>query len=359
MKKLLGSIILLLMAAGCLKEGEVKLPYSGFQPVDIGDGWILSTPEAEGMDSLQLSNVYQEVYADDATWMMKSLLVFRYGKLVAESYFKNEDDRTSRAAIWSCTKQVNAIITGIAVHQGYITSVEDSIGKYLPDYIDRYPDKKGIRIKHLLTMTGGVAFDNSEQSDIFREHNTENSIDYVLGLNLDHPPGTYFHYNDGEPQLISGIMQYATGKNLDEFGKEFLFDPLGITNYEWYRYSDGLTLGPWGILTTPRELAKVGQCVLDGGVHNQQQIIPPAWIAEMLSPHIEHAHQDAAFGYFWWSIPTKGWYYMWGHGGQFVFLHPVKHLMVVVTSLTQVDDDVALQYEQIVAIADKVAATCD
>ncbi len=76
-------------------------------------------------------------------------------------------------------------------------------------------------------------------------------IDYVLGLNLNFQPGTGYNYNDGDPQVVSGIVQAATGKTLDEYGKEVLFDPLGITNYKWDRYSDGVTLGGFGITDLP------------------------------------------------------------------------------------------------------------
>lgn len=354
---LLPAVFILLLLNGCLKEDPFKKPYTGFNPADIGDGWVISSLSAEHIDSLALDQVYRDVYADDNIWMMKSLLVFRNGKLVAENYLKDDADRTDIDAIWSCTKQVNGIITGIAINQGYIESVEDPIGDYLTEQISRHPDKSGITLENLLTMKSGLAFDNANQSDIFRQHKTDNSIDYVLGLDLFHEPGSFFNYNDGDPQLVSGIVQEATGKTLDEYGKEVLFDPLGITNYRWERYSDGITLGAFGILTSPRELAKIAQCVLDSGRCNDQQIIPFDWWQEMLTAREPDAHNNVFFGYYWWSIPSKGYYFMWGHGGQFSFIIPVKRLLVVITSLTQVDDDVNLTLEQIVDIIDCIAAT--
>ncbi len=353
---LLTGFFFLLLLAGCLKEDPLKKPYKGYAPENIGDGWALSDPASEGLDAAALDELYRDIYADDDLWMMKSLLVFRNGNLVAESYLKTEDDRTKRAAIWSCTKQVNAIITGIAISQGYIGDVQDSIGKYLPDYIEKHPDKAGITLADLLTMRAGVDFDNATQSDVFRQHKTDNSVDYVLGLKLNHAPGEFYNYNDGEPQVVSGIVQSATGKPLDEYGKEVLFDPLNVGNLEWLRYSDGVTLGAFGILTTPRELAKIAQCVLDSGRWEGQQIIPPDWWEEMLTPKVFNASGDAAFGYYWWSLPDKGWYWMWGHGGQYAFIMPSKRLLVVMTSLTQVEDGFDLTLEKAMEFADRVAA---
>lgn len=356
-KPLTAAILMAILFASCLKEDPLKKPYTGFAPPDIHDGWVISKPGHEGIDSLALDHVYRSIYANDELWMMKSLLVFRNGKLVAESYLKDEGDRNRPAPIWSCTKQVTSIITGIAIHEQYIHSVNDSIGRYLPEYISRHPDKEGITLHHLLTMTSGIDFDNGTQSDVFREHLTENSLEYVLGLKLKYPIGTKYYYKDGDPQVVSGIVQSATGMPLDAFGKKVLFDPLNLTNYEWKRYSDGITLGAFGILTTPRELAKIGQCVLDSGRHEGQQIIPLDWWQEMLGIKVPNAHDDAAFGYYWWSIPAKGWYFMWGHGGQYVFLKPEKKLMIVATSLPNVEDDFALWYEDIVSIAEQIEKT--
>jgi CubicO group peptidase (beta-lactamase class C family) len=352
-------VLLLSFMTGCLKEDPMKQPFTGFDPVDIADGWVISTPSAEHIDSLALDQVYKEVYANDDLWMTKSLLVFRNGKLVTESYLKDDIDRTRIDAIWSCTKQVNSIITGIAIDQGFINDVTDPIGNYLPEYIAKYPDKAPITLENLLMMGSGVAFDNGTQSDVFREHKTDNSLDYVLGLKLNFEPGTGYNYNDGDPQVVSGIVQAATGKTLDEYGKEVLFDKLGITNYEWVRYSDGVTLGGFGILTCPRELAKVAQCVLDTGRHNGQQVIPLDWWQKMLSPKVPDAGGPLSFGYFWWSVQSKGYWFMWGHGGQYAFLVPEKRLMVVITSLTQVDDDVNVSIEEIIGIVDKIVLTSE
>ena len=361
MKKLtiyLSAIILLLLTISCLKEGELKQPYKGYQPADISDGWVLSDPQSENIDPIALDQIYKDVYADDEMWMTKSLLVFRNGKLVAESYLKTDEDRTRRDAIWSCTKQINGIITGIAIDQGYVNSVTDSIGVYLPDNISRHPDKAGITLEMLLMMKSGSSFDNGTQSDIFREHKTDNSIEYVLGLPLAHEPGTTYWYNDGDPQLVSAIINVATGKTLADYGKEVFLDKIGFTNYEWYDYSDGLTLGAFGILTTPREMAKVAQCVLDGGKWNNEQVIPEAWVATMLTSMTQTDYLSW-FGYYWWSIPDKSYHYMAGHGGQYAFLLHEKDLMVVVTSLVQVDDDVNIPLEKIVDIVDRVVAAAE
>jgi CubicO group peptidase (beta-lactamase class C family) len=352
------SILFCLMLSSCLKEDDMKAPFKGFVPADISDGWIISSPSAENMDSAGLDNIFRDIYTEERNWMMKSLLVFRNGKLLAEYYPRDEADRTETDAIWSCTKQINAIITGIAIDKGYIGSPDDPISKYLPGDIEKHSDKKDILIKHLLTMKSGIAFDNGgNDNDNFKQGKVDNSIDYILNMKLIDQPGTVFSYKDSDPQLLSAIVQKATGEPLDEFGNRVLFNPLGITNYYWYRNTDGVTLGSWGILTTPRELAKVAQCILDSGRFNNQQIIPLHWLQDMLKVHVPDVERDFGFGYLWWILPSKGWFLMRGHGGQYAFILPSEKMVVVITSLPNVDDDCSLPVSYYIDIADRIAAT--
>jgi CubicO group peptidase (beta-lactamase class C family) len=351
---------LMVIFAACLKEKDsLNQPYKGNTPVDIEDGWTLSDPATENIDSESLDAIYREVYADKDIWMMKSLLVFRNGKLVAESYLKDDADRIKPDAIWSCTKQINSIITGIAIERGLIGSIHDSIDQYLPEYTDKYPDKKNITIEHLLTMRSGIAFDNGNMNDIMRKKQIDNSLDYILNLDMSYQSGEKHFYKDSDPHLLSAIVQKVSGKPMDEFGDDVLFSPLGIRNYKWNRYTDGITLGSWGILTTPRELAKVAQCVMNNGVHNGQQVIPSGYLHDMLSIQVPEAHNELDFGYLWWIDSADGIYFTWGHGGQYAFIIPSLQMMVVITSYPQVDDDVNIPVEDIISIVKRIAATVD
>lgn len=349
--------LLILALPGCLKEEPLKKPFTGFEPLETGDGWRLSTPAHEGIDETALEAIYGDVFEAENTWMLNSLLVFRHGKLVAESYLKDEADRTRPAPVWSCTKQVTSLIAGIAVEEDYIGSVHDPIEKYLQEHILRHPGKRDITLQDLLTMRSGIGFNSASPPDIFRKRKVENSLDYILGLDQEYAPGDHFNYQDSDPQLVSGIIQAATGQAMDEYGQEALFDPLGIGNLTWKRYPDGVTLGSFGIFATPRDMAKIAQCVLDSGRWNGQQVVSFSWIRQMLEVRVSDVREGASFGYFWWVDQAKGRYFMWGHGGQFVFIIPSKRLLVVMTSLPQVDNDFALSFSQASSIVEKIEAT--
>ncbi len=348
------AIFLMFVLTSCLKDEEVNLPFRGFTPLQTDDGWEISGPAAEHLDSAALVKIYKDLYASEKAWEIRSMLVFRNGKIVAESYLKSESDREARRAIWSCTKQVTSLVTGIALEEGYIRSVDDPISAYLPE-VSGHPDKKDITIDNLLTMRSGIFFDNGIESDVFRRHKTASSIEYVLGNTLEWQPGTYYQYNDGAPQLISGIIQQATGMSMAEYAKEKFFSRIGLTNYEWVDYSDGVTIGAFGLLMPPRELAKIAQCVCDSGRCRGQQVVPYSWLQQALDTKVPGLHGNIGFGYYWWTNQAEGYAFMWGHGGQYAIIYPGKRLLVVFTSLEQVDDDAAFWYESALGFANRVA----
>ena len=108
-------LITLSLFGSCLKNDELNLKFESYVPTDIGDGLTISDPETENINSAELTKIYQEVYDDDNLLSLRSILVFRNGKLVAESYLKDKKDITNRHLIWSCTKQVMGVLIGLAL----------------------------------------------------------------------------------------------------------------------------------------------------------------------------------------------------------------------------------------------------
>jgi len=243
---------------------------------------------------------------------------------------------------------------GIAIDEGYIDEVDDPIEKYLSEELANHPDKKGITIEHLLTMRSGIYFNNDKESDVFRTHATINSVDYVLGNKLSWDPGSNFQYNDGAPQLISAIIQKTTGMTLANYANLKLFSKIGLSKYEWKDYPDGITLGAFGLMMPPRELAKIGQCICDSGKWNMQQVVSKNWIEQMLTIRVPNLHDDVGFGYYWWISNERGFVYMWGHGGQYAIAYPQKRLVIVITSIEQVSDDYAFWFQDVFNFADRI-----
>lgn len=342
----------------CLTESDpdLKKDFISLVPQEIGDGWQISTGEAENINSIALKDIYISIHSDADLWQLRSLLVFRNNKLVAESYMKEDNDRTKQRAIWSCTKQVMGILVGIAIEKGFISSLDDPIKKYLPDEIAEHPEKSNITIRNLLTMRSGIGFNNDEHSEKYLGKHVSNSVNFILSLPKVNEQGTVFNYNDGDPHLISAILQKVTGKPTDQWAHEVLFSKINVTNYKWHRYIDGITFGGFGILMPPRELAKVASCVLSKGIFNNKRITSESWIQEMTS--VKTQNDKFGFGYYWWKDTSKNISFMWGHGGQFAFIVPNKNLIVVFTSEPNTQDKYQLAVDKALLIVDKTINSC-
>jgi CubicO group peptidase (beta-lactamase class C family) len=188
-------------------------------------------------------------------------------------------------------------------------------------------------------MEAGIGFNNDVNTDYFRKHLVDNSVEYVLNLPLTWTPDTHFNYNDGTPQLLSAIIQKQTGTTLAAYADEQFFSRIGLTHYTWATYSDGITLGAFGLAMPPRELAKIAQCVCNNGMYGNEEVIPSNWIAQMIAVQVPDVDEDRGFGYLWWVTESSDYAFMWGHGGQYAVIVPSQNLVVVFTAIDQLSGD--------------------
>lgn len=105
-------------------------------------------------------------------------------------------------------------------------------------------------------------------------------VAYILGRRLTAEPGAAFNYSTGNTHLLSAALQQAAGKSLLEYGREKLFEPLGMDSVVWRADPQGVTDGGNGISMTARDAARFGQLYLEGGVWNGRRLIPADWLAQ-------------------------------------------------------------------------------
>ena len=148
-----------------------------------------------------------------------------------------------------------------------------------------------------------------------------------------------WNYNSGETGLLAAVLHKASGKRLDAMAQEVLFDPLGIRDIEWgEHYANGDPVAGWGLRMRPRDLAKIGQLVLDHGRWQGKQIVPGAWIAQSTAPQIDTGRGSVFYGYQWWlgrSLVERrevDWIAGVGLGGQRLFIVPDRGFVVAVTA---------------------------
>ena len=322
-------------------------------PVPRDDGWpVASADDDKLIDRVALCRMADRLVASSAN--VHAVLVARGGKLVFERYFKGSDEINGRRMesvafdadtlhnIKSVSKSVASLALGIAIDRGLIRSVNEPIFSFFPELSDlRSPEKERIQLDHALTMTMGLKWveaipSNEADNDEVRMHMASDPCRYVLGLPAMTPPGQEYFYNTGALTLVSAIIHKATGRTLDEFARETLFQPLGITSVEWVRVKGDSDAGG-GLRLRPRDMAKIGQLVLAGGRWNDNQIVSKAWIETSTAPKIE-ATGGQFYGYLWFlgrSLPNGRevhWDGALGRGGQSIRIVPELDLVVVVTA---------------------------
>lgn len=289
------------------------------------------------------------------------VIVLQKGATLVEWYFDGADERRGRGTIGvvkfgpgtlhdvrSVTKSVVSMLFGIAIANGAIKDLDIAVLDYFPEYDDlQTPDRRRITLRHLLTMTSGLRWDESTYPYTDRR-NSETAMDiaadplrYALEQPLDSVPGAQFVYSGGSVALIAEILVRATNMNLEDFATQALFAPLGITRFEWYKDARRVPYAASGLRLLPRDMAKIGGLMLGNGSEGGRQIVPEAWVKASMSPQAQVAKDDGCgyhYGYFWWIVPTcaaspaPGRFSAIGNGGQRIIVVPERDLIVVVTA---------------------------
>ncbi len=314
--------------------------------------WQISAPDTEGFNADLLRGIGPHFEAwDEAN--VHAVLISRNGKLVYERYFTGEDKAWAtplgrvtynsglKHDLRSITKSITSMLVGIAVDRGRIADLDIPVLSFFPEHQDfRSPEKDRITLRHLLTMSAGLAWNeylpysnpaNSERRMI----DAADQCRYVLEQPVARPAGVTYTYNGGLTALLGAVLEKTSGQPIDLLAQRELFGPLGIEDVEWVRYSNGTPNPASGLRMRPRDLAKLGQLVLNEGVWNGQVIISSSWMEQATAPQI---HGDGLFfyGFKWWlgrSLIDRQeikWISAAGWGGQRLYVVPSLKLVLVV-----------------------------
>ena len=220
------------------------------------------------------------------------------------------------------------------------------IVSFFPEYADlRTPEKDQITLRHLLTMTSGLdwperAISINNWANIVRQgRSASDPYRFVLARPVETTPGTAWNYNSGGVWLLGLILRKVSGQPIEEFAKEALLEPLGIQDELWDRFPNGDAATSGGLRLRPRDLAKFGQLVLDGGVWHGRQIVSAGWIKQMIAPQSPRGWWFSfarSYGYLWWQGHSLigdhdiEWVGALGRGGQRLYVVPTLNPVVAV-----------------------------
>ena len=320
-------------------SAEAQRPYEYEVPKDLDDGWKTDSLTSKSIASNKFHLLFNKL--QPAPHKMHGFLLIRENTLVLEEYFNNHTHDTQHD-LRSVTKSVRSLLLGIAIDKGYIDSIDDPISKYLKSHTPKKnldPRKNEISIRHLITMSAGWDCNDWDQSSAGQEdkvYRKKDWIQFTLDLPVINDPGTVSNYCSMGSILMAEIVSQASGMPIDQFAKKYLFDPLGIRNFSWGHTSKKEVISSSKRLyMTPRELAKIGQLVLNKGKWKDHQVVSEQWIDESTSPHTKITGMD--YGFNWWRIPFQlhnlqtNAIVATGNGGQYIMIFEEFDMVVVFT----------------------------
>lgn len=329
------AVFFILLSA--LNYGQENYTYA--QPEALSDGWKTGNLYSQVLDTTRISKFFTQLSA--AEHKLHSVLLVKSNALLLEEYFDNHSVNLPHD-LRSTTKSIRALLMGIAIDQGFIENVNDPITKYLKHPLAKKnldSRKEKITINHLLTMSSGLEcndWDSKSKGQEDKVYKKNDWLQYTLDLPMANEPGVVATYCSMGAILVAEIIAQASGMPIDQFANEYLFDPLGISNISWGHTSKKEII-PAGkrLYMSSRDMAKIGQLVLNQGKWNNEQIVSQQWIAEATAPKTKISGAD--YGYFWWNIPFKVNDKVFvakvatGNGGQYIMVLPDLELVVVFT----------------------------
>ena len=279
----------------------------------------------------------------------QAFLVIQDDTLLYEHYFGGFQ-RNSIVTSFSAAKSFDSTLVEMAVEEGLIGSLDDPITDYLPELAERDPHFSDITIRHLLNMASGIRYVETgfvDGDDALTYYYPDLRALALHETQIQDAPGAHWLYNNYHPLLIGLILERATGRPVTAYLEAKIWQPLGMEyGGSWSLDSAETAFEKMesGINARAIDFAKLGRLYLNEGNWDGAQLLAPEWIAAAttLDPAVDRASyypawMEASFGQVyhqlqWWGVHFEDGSYGYsaiGHLGQFIFVWPEQHLIIV------------------------------
>ena len=326
----------------------------------VGRDFPVAAPSDVGLSAAAWVDANQAL--DAGRHEVRALLVVRNCRLVFERY-KDGLGREHSQAIYSMTKSVASTLVGALLHQGRLKSLDVPVADLAPRPArtsdDDWEKARRMTLRHAMQMASGLAFHNDPSvHPIYGE-----KIDrfaYALASAVEVPPGTRYHYSNGDASIAGAVIATAAGEDLLAFGRRALFDPLDMANVHWMsRDRAGRYPAGWGLQLRPMDMAKLGQLYLQQGEWNGQRIFAAGFRDEAW-----RAGPSPGYALYWWvgsSPHLRGAPYFFANGykGQRIYVFPTHDAVVVLSASLPGGEDAIVMPIVVKALATSVTRGAD
>lgn len=349
-----------------LASGSPSAPpeYVYHTPRELKDGWKTASLQQVGMKTEMLELLMCDLM-EVQDHFLHSILIIRNNRLVFEEYFSGQDADLSENAfklgdpktfgpedlhfMASASKSITSLLVGIAMDKGYIQDLNQAMFSFFPEYDDlRNRRKNRITLQHLLTMSSGMLVSedyaySDPRNELNQMWHAPDPLKFALKKDLIATPGRKFIYNSGNVILLGEIIRRSSGIPLADFAGINLFKPLGIDEFKWigFDHDPDMAFASTALYLHPRDIAKIGQLLLQNGIWAGDTLVSPEWIRESTRSSIlptedliTSFHTDG-YGFLWWLETyregTLKAYSARGHGLQFLVVLPDAEMVIVIT----------------------------
>lgn len=266
-----------------------------------------------------------------------AMLVIKDDTIKYERYFFRGDETTVFASN-SMGKSFVSALMGIAISEGHIESVEDVLGKYIPEFVGT--ELEDIPIKACLQMASGIDFDEDTDMSGFslRTLLGTPAMKVIAKYGVQEAPYTYRRYLSINTEILGQIIKNATGQGLGAYMEEKLWKRIGAEQDAYWTLSNGTELANGGLSISLRDYARFARLYLHEGVYDGEQVLSKDWIrdsmdirADYSKPGANHDGYNAiGYGYQWW-VPEgdRGEFMAIGVYGQFLYVDPIERVIIV------------------------------
>ena len=319
--------------AGDLYRFPTRLIHASLEPVKFNGGSgdmqnsIASLPISN--DDIGVANMPLDEYL--AYTNTTAFVILHGDQLLYEGYFNGADRETTQTS-FSAAKSFTSTLVGIALHEGFIHSLDDSITDYLPELLDRDPRFEKITVRHLIMMKSGLRWERDDSdpfSDDFVTYYSPDLRKTALNSEIVEAPGQRFIYNDYNPLLVGLILERATGMSVTEYMETRLWQPMGAEgNGSWSLDSEqaGFEKMFVGVNGRAIDLAKLGWMFLNNGRNGDRQVVPVSWVADVTK--LKTTTDKYSYRHYWWIDEKRKMYYAEGDKCQFIYVYPQAELVL-------------------------------